>query len=154
MSIEVGEPEEYVVKRYTEFFVKSKDLTNWEMLPYDTCYTRSRYNACQVIRFHNGYLLYDLPRGAPARAFCPYIYRTRDFEVWEIGLHIPIMHVSKEDRMPRTGYAFTPEEEKKKKLSKHQQLRHRPLRVQGGKRIYKLPDGRPARLLLHVRSLV
>jgi hypothetical protein len=114
MSIEVGEPEEYVVKRYTEFFVKSKDLTNWEMLPYDTCYTRSRYNACQVIRFHNGYLLYDLPRGAPARAVCPYIYRTRDFEVWEIGLHIPIMHVSKEDRMPRTGYAFTPEEEKKR----------------------------------------
>ena len=47
----------------------------------------------------------------PFQRYAPYIYRTRDFETWEIGIHNPVLWISPEDRIPAPGVRLKPEEE-------------------------------------------
>ena len=49
----------------------------------------------------------------PKARYAPYIYRTRDFVTWEIGLHNPILWISKEDRMIKAGVTFDEETTKR-----------------------------------------
>jgi len=111
MAIEVGSPADLVGVRFTMFFATSKDLFHWEMMPLDRVYSKLRYTACPAIRYlEDGYYYMIYLEELPLTRYAPYIVRTRDFVDWEIGLHNPIMFWDDEDRKPKPGVHFTPEE--------------------------------------------
>ena len=97
----VGNP--YVGEYYTEFFASSPDLEHWDLFPFDTAYTPARYNACPALRFSGGYYYMICLEALPLYRWAPYIYRTRDFDTWEIGLYNPILMPSEEDRRVKPG---------------------------------------------------
>lgn len=88
---------------FTEFFLKSDDLYNWEWLPYDHCLSAERYTACPVMRYSDGYYYIICLLRMPHIRYAPYIYRTKDFFTWEVGLHNPVLMFSKEDRILKPG---------------------------------------------------
>ena len=45
----------------------------------------------------------------PVLRYAPYIYRTKDFETWEIGFYNPILMPSREDLTPKPGVIVPPE---------------------------------------------
>ena len=93
----------YIGAYYTEFFARSADLTTWELLPFDTAYTPERYCACPALRYSEGYYYMICLESLPLHRWAPYIYRTKDFETWEIGLYNPILMPSEEDRRVKEG---------------------------------------------------
>ena len=97
----VGNP--YIGAYYTEFFASSPDLERWDLLPFDTAYTPQRYCACPALRFSEGYYYMICLEALPLGRYAPYIYRTRDFEAWEIGLHNPVLMPGEEDRRVKEG---------------------------------------------------
>ena len=49
----------------------------------------------------------------PLVRYAPYIYRTKDFMTWEIGLHNPVLWISEEDHMIKEGSVFSEEDQQK-----------------------------------------
>ncbi len=97
----VGNP--YIGVLFTEFFAQSQDLEHWENLPLELNYTPERYCACPALRYCDGYYYMICLEQLPAVRFAPYMYRTKDFETWEIGLYNPILMPSEEDRRVKAG---------------------------------------------------
>ena len=97
------EPNEYVGVHFTEFFAKSKDLKNWELLPLENNYTPHRYNACPAMEYCEGYYYMICLEELPALRYAPYMYRTKDFETWEVGFYNPLFMPSREDLTPKPG---------------------------------------------------
>ncbi len=114
MAIEVNEQEGYNIPEighgFTSFFAVSDDLETWEMLPDKYSYTSSRYNACPALRYSKGYYYMICLEALPCQRYAPYIYRTKDFENWEVGFHNPMMMWSDEDRIPHEKSNFNKEE--------------------------------------------
>lgn len=100
----------YIGTCFTEFFAKSEDLINWELLPFDKGYTKERYNACPAIKYAEGFYYMICLEELPCYRFAPYIYRTKDFDTWEIGFYNPLFTASNEDLYPKKGIFLTPEE--------------------------------------------
>lgn len=104
------EPDELVGVPFTEFFLESTDLIHWNWLPDDHCYSKDRYTACPALRYcSDGYFYMICLEALPLVRYEPYIYRTKDFYTWEIGLHNPVLWVSREDRFPKPGVVFDEE---------------------------------------------
>ncbi len=99
----------YIGVPFTEFFARSADLTHWETLPFERSYTPARYCACPALRYCEGYYYMICLEELPCLRFAPYMYRTKDFEIWEIGLYNPILLASEEDRKIKPGMEFPPE---------------------------------------------
>ena len=95
----------YVGVCFTEFFASSADLERWELLPFEDAYTPQRYCACPALRYSEGYYYMICLESLPLGRYAPYIYRTADFETWEIGLHNPILMPSEEDRRMKEGFS-------------------------------------------------
>ena len=94
-------PNEHIGNIFTEFFAKSTDLKTWQLLPFENAYTKERYNACPALEFCDGYYYMICLEALPACRFAPYIYRTKDFEIWELGYYNPLFIPSKEDLVPK-----------------------------------------------------
>lgn len=103
----VGNP--YIGKYYTEFFVESADLKNWKTYPFEMSYTTERYCACPVLRYCDGYYYMVCLEELPCVRYAPYMYRTKDFDTWEIGLYNPIMMPSEEDLIVKKGVTISDE---------------------------------------------
>lgn len=114
MAIEVRGKDGFFVpqigKGFTSFFAESYDMENWTMMPDDCSYTPERYNACPTLRYANGYYYMICLESLPCTRYAPYIYRTKNFEHWEVGFHNPMMMWSDEDRIPKEGAVFSPED--------------------------------------------
>ena len=95
---------------FTSFFAQSSDLTNWRMMSDDCCYTRARYNACPALRCADGWTYMICLEALPVARYAPYIYRTRDFVDWEVGVHNPVMMFGDDDRAPHPLSRFTQDE--------------------------------------------
>jgi len=95
---------------FTEFFLKSDDLVHWEWLPLDHCLSTERYTACPALRYleEDGYYYIICLLPLPHVRYAPYIYRTKDFFTWEVGLHNPVLMYSKEDRILKPGVILPP----------------------------------------------
>ena len=109
LSNEVGNP--YIGEYYTEFFAESPDLEHWNYLPLEKSYTKERYCACPALRYCEGYYYMICLEALPLLRYAPYMYRTKDFETWEIGLYNPILISSEADRHPKVGVYLTSEED-------------------------------------------
>ena len=95
----------YIGVCFTEFFASSKDLARWELQPFETAYTPERYCACPALRYCEGYYYMICLEALPLGRYAPYLYRTKDFETWEIGLYNPILMPGEEDRRIKPGMA-------------------------------------------------
>ena len=116
MAIEVGggDMDESVNKLvgngFTEFFAHSKDLMNWQMMDYDLCYTRERYNACSALRYFDGWYYMICLEALPVLRYASYIYRTRDFVDWEVSVYNPVMMFGDDDRVVHPKSKLTEQE--------------------------------------------
>lgn len=113
MAIELGGDPEIVGKPFTIVFAKSADLLNWELLDMTThVYTRERYSACPVLRYcaddERYYMIYL--EGLPCHRWQPYIVRTADFELFELGHKNPIMFSDDNDKIVQRPEKFTDEQ--------------------------------------------
>ena len=97
----VGNP--YIGEYYTEFFAESYDLFHWTNLPFEKSYTTERYCACPALRYCDGYYYMICLERLPGVRYAPYMYRTADFETWEMGLYNPLFIPSEEDRKIKEG---------------------------------------------------
>ncbi|MBQ6020506.1 MAG: hypothetical protein IJL26_10055 [Clostridia bacterium] len=95
---------------FTCFFARSNDLLHWELLPDGCAYTPARYNACPALRYADGYFYMICLEALPCQRYAPYIYRTKDFDLWEVGFHNPIMMWDDDDRKVKPGCSFPPAE--------------------------------------------
>ncbi len=109
-SSENAEVNPHIGKCFTEFFAKSYDLVTWELLPFETGYTKERYNACPALKYTDGHYYMICLEELPCYRFAPYIYRTTDFVTWEIGFYNPLFTASTEDLYPKHGVILAPEE--------------------------------------------
>ena len=105
---------------FTEFFLKSDDLVHWEWLPLDHNLSTERYTACPALRYVDGYYYIICLLQMPHVRYAPYIYRTKDFFTWEVGLHNPVLMYSKEDRIPKPGVKLP--EEKLERIRTHNNI--------------------------------
>ncbi len=100
-------PNPHIGRYFTEFFARSSDLAKWELFPFDTAYTKERYNACPALKYSCGYYYMICLEELPITRYAPYIYRTADFETWEIGYYNPLFIASWEDRCVKPGVLLT-----------------------------------------------
>ena len=107
----VSEPNPWIGEKFTEFFASADDIWHFNLLPFENSYTKERYNACPSFRYYNGYYYMICLEALPCYRFAPYIYRTADFETWEIGFYNPLFIPSREDLYPKEG-VILPEEVK------------------------------------------
>ena len=100
IAVEVGGDDPRIGVNFTNFFGRSKDLINWELMDFDRCvYDKNRYTACPVIRYYNGWYYVINLESAPLFRWLPYITRTRDFEKWEPGMVNPVTCMSDDDKI-------------------------------------------------------
>ena len=99
----------YIGVRFTEFFATSPDLVHWTLMPFDKAYTKERYNACPALKFCDGYYYMICLESLPCARWAPYIYRTADFDTWEIGYYNPLFIPSREDLYPKEGVTLSEE---------------------------------------------
>ena len=110
MSANPGRDDPAVGVPFTCFFARSADLTHWELLPDDCAYTPSRYNACPALRYAGGWYYMICLEALPCQRYAPYIYRTKDFDRWEVGFHNPMMMYGDDDRKVKPGCSLSPAE--------------------------------------------
>ncbi len=101
----------YIGTCFTEFFARSQDLLQWELLSFAQGYTKERYNACPALHYADGYYYMICLEELPCWRFAPYIYRTADFDTWEIGFYNPLFTPSEEDLHPKAGVTLTEEQQ-------------------------------------------
>lgn len=93
----------YIGNFFTEFFAESPDLEHWTLLPLEDAYTKDRYNACPDLHYCDGYYYMICLETLPLSRYAPYMYRTKDFKTWEIGMYNPLFIASEEDRHVKPG---------------------------------------------------
>lgn len=98
LCIEVAEPKELVGVPFTAFFVTSKDMVHWKWMDYDTAFPKDRYIRAPRFRYSRGYYYLIGAAELPCWRYGVYIYRTRDFETWEVGYYCPLLMPDENDR--------------------------------------------------------
>ena len=111
MAIEIGgQNHPWVGRNFTCIFAKSTDLLNWELMdPMTYSYDKSRYTACPVLRYVNGWYYMICLEALPVSRYVPYITRTKDFESFEMGHYNPVMWFDDNDRLVEHPEWFTEE---------------------------------------------
>jgi hypothetical protein len=100
LLLEVGSsPEDDPGIPFTAYFVRSTDMIDWKMLPFETAFPKDMYCGAPYMRFHNEYYYIFLLLKLPFRRYAHYIFRTKDFYEIEVGLHNPLLIPSNEDRL-------------------------------------------------------
>ncbi len=99
LAVEANEPAELVGVPFTCFFSRSSDLVSWEHLPDDTAFPRNRYIGGPCMKYSDGwYYLFGVTE-LPCARYTNYLYRTRDFYIWEVGKYNPFLMPSNEDKL-------------------------------------------------------
>ena len=99
MAIEIGGKHKAVGQPFTCVFAQSSDLVNWSLLDMiEYSYSRDRYTACPCIRYVDGFYYMIYLEAAPCHRWIPYIVRSRDLKIFELGLTNPIMWPNDEDK--------------------------------------------------------
>lgn len=107
VSAEPGFESKAIGQPFTCFFAQSQDLHSWTMMPDSCAYSPARYTACPALRYSEGWYYMVCLEALPCLRYAPYIYRTRDFDTYEVGFHNPIMMWSDEDRNVCPGHHFS-----------------------------------------------
>ena len=98
LCMEAAEPREEVGIPFTAFFATSPDLIRWTMMDADRGYPKHRYLGGPWFRYSRGYYYLIAVTELPCARYTNYVYRTRDFDTWEVGLYNPMLTADEEDR--------------------------------------------------------
>ncbi|MBE6611594.1 MAG: glycosyl hydrolase 43 family protein [Ruminococcaceae bacterium] len=98
LCVETEGPPGYDGIPFTAFFAASKDMIHWEWMDYNKAYPKERYIGGPWLRYSRGYYYLTGNAELPCNRFGIYIYRTKDFDTWEIGYYNPIMLPGIEDK--------------------------------------------------------
>ena len=99
LALEAGEPKEAVGNcPFTVFFATSSDLNDWTFLPDSLGFPKNRYAGGPFLRWSRGWYYLILVTELPCLRYTGYIYRTKDFCDWEVGLYNPMMTPDERDR--------------------------------------------------------
>ncbi len=111
LLMEAGEPRKFVGEHpFTLFFATSPDMIHWTFMDYDKCFSKERYNGGPWMRYSNGWYYVISVAEMPCYRYTNYIYRTKDFQTWEVGIYNPILLPNEEDRkISPYFYDLTPE---------------------------------------------
>ena len=100
LALEAGEPKEAVGPYvFTVFFARSPDMANWMYLPDTLGFPKDRYAGGPFLRYSRGWYYLILVTELPCQRYTSYIYRTKDFADWEVGLYNPMMMADERDRI-------------------------------------------------------
>lgn len=112
LCMEAGAPAEFVGEHpFTCFFAKSSDLVQWTFLGNDTAFSKERYNGGPWMRWSRGWYYLISVTGIPCFRWTNYIFRTKDFRNWEVGIYNPILMPDEEDRkLSPYCFDFTPDQ--------------------------------------------
>lgn len=83
---------------FTLFFATSPDLFRWTFMSPDKGFSKERYMGGPFMRFVNGWYYLISVTELPCARYTNYIYRTKDFDTWEVGLYNPILMPDENDR--------------------------------------------------------
>lgn len=115
LVLEAGAPAEYVGDHpFTCFFAESENMKDWTFLDYEKGYPKDRYIGGPYMRFYNGYYYLFCVTELPCRRYTNYLYRTNDFENWEVGKYNPFLMPSNDDRLISEHSADLTDEMKEK----------------------------------------
>ena len=111
IAIEIHGRPDWVGQGFTCVFARSSDLMDWELLdPLRYAYDRERYTACPVLRYTDGYYYMICLEALPMKRYVPYITRTRDFEIFEMGHYNPVMWYDDDDKAVQHPERFSAEQ--------------------------------------------
>lgn len=99
LCVEANEPAEAVGVPFTVFFACSPDLVSWTWMDIDKGYPKDRYCGGPWIRFSRGYYYLILVTELPCQRYTNYIFRTKDFDTWEVGYYNPLLMPDENDRI-------------------------------------------------------
>lgn len=100
---------DYIGVPFTEFFAESCDLEHWTLYPFENGFGKDRYVACPDLHYCDGFYYMICLEELPLKRYAPYMYRTRDFVNWEMGMCNPLFIASEEDRHVKPGANVDPE---------------------------------------------
>ena len=110
LAVEAGEPAEFVGVPFTVFFAVSDDMSRWSWMDYAKAYPKHRYIGGPWLKFSRGYYYLIGVTELPGLRYTNYLYRTADFETWEVGYYNPILMPDEEDRkVSAYAYGFSDE---------------------------------------------
>ena len=98
LCMEADRPAEEVGVPFTAFFATSPDLVSWTMMSPDKGYPKDRYLGGPWFKYSHGYYYLIAVTRLPLSRYTNYIFRTADFETWEVGLYNPILMPDENDR--------------------------------------------------------
>lgn len=99
LLMEANQPVEHVGKNaFTFFFATSPDLVNWEFMSYDKGFSKDRYMGGPYMRYSRGYYYVFSVTALPCCRYTNYVYRTKDFDTWQVGTYNPVMMPGEDDR--------------------------------------------------------
>ena len=110
LLMESNYPEELVGVPFTLFFATSPDLIHWAHMSPDKAFSKERYNGGPWMRYSRGWYYVISVTELPCQRYTNYIFRTKDFDTWEVGYYNPLLSPTQEDRIisPK-AMGFTPE---------------------------------------------
>ena len=80
------------------FFARSTDLIHWTWMDYNTAFPTHRYLGGPLLRYSQGYYYLIAVTELPCQRYTNYVYRTSDFETWEVGFYNPLLMPDENDR--------------------------------------------------------
>lgn len=99
LLLEANKPVEACGKfPFTLFFATSPDMVNWTFMSSDKGFSKARYMGGPFMKYVNGWYYVISVTELPCTRFTNYIYRTKDFDTWEVGLYNPILMPDENDR--------------------------------------------------------
>ena len=98
LCAEISGPEEIVGTPNTVFFACSDDMVHWTWMDDSKAYAKDRYFGSPWFRYSRGYYYLIAVAELPCRRYTNYIYRTKDFDTWEVGYYNPILMPGEDDR--------------------------------------------------------
>ncbi len=84
---------------FTLFFATSKNLRDWTFMPDELGFSKERYMGGPYMRYSRGWYYVIAVTELPCQRYTNYIYRTRDFRDWYVGLYNPILMPGNGDRL-------------------------------------------------------
>ena len=110
LLLESNYPEKLVGVPFTLFFATSDDLIHWTHMSPDKAFSRERYNGGPWMRYSRGWYYVISVTELPCQRYTNYIFRTKDFDTWEVGYYNPLLSPTQEDRkISPKAMGFTPE---------------------------------------------
>ncbi|MBR4888962.1 MAG: hypothetical protein IKU17_07445 [Clostridia bacterium] len=111
LLMEANRPIELVGVSFTLFFATSPDLVHWTHMSPEKAFSKERYNGGPWMRYSRGWYYVISVTELPCQRYTNYIFRTKDFDTWEVGFYNPLLSPTEEDRkISPKAFGFTQEQ--------------------------------------------